>query len=143
MKAAIQMKSMKKVDKIPSVIGLEGYLLQLGEDEVPIDFYMTHSTITFKDGQMLFTALVSDFDADTYENEWEKLGYEEKDLTAERLGATTKLIEVNYECYADDEEEESIELEVVSFTFIDGEKEFAIAAEVIAAYNQKVLEEQA
>ena len=47
MKAAIQMKSMKKVDKIPSVIGLEGYLLQLGEDEVPIDFYMTHCTITF------------------------------------------------------------------------------------------------
>ena len=66
-----------------------------------------------------------------------------KDLTAERLGATTKLIEVNYDCYADDEEEEPIELEVVSFTFIEGEKEFAIAAEVIAAYNQKVLEEQA
>lgn len=40
------------------------------------------------------------------------------------------------------EEGEPIELEVVSFSFLEGEQEYRIDVAVIAAYNQKGLAEQ-
>lgn len=92
---------------------------------------------------MMLASHLSNFDSSTYCFAWERNGLTLADLTAERLGGTKELIEVTYECYAKANENEPIDLEVVSFTFTDGEKEYAVAPEVIAAYNQKVLEEQA
>lgn len=143
MKAVVQFRSVEKFDKNPRALFVGGYSVRLGESEVPFDFYDGEAVVTHVDGHMMLASHLSNFDPSTYRFAWERNGLTLADLTAERLGGTKELIEVTYECYAKANEEEPIALEVASFTFFDGEKEYAIAPEVLAAYNQKVLEEQA
>lgn len=143
MKAVVKFRSVRPFERNPRALFVGGYSVRLGESEVPFDFYDGETVVSHVDGHMMLASHLSNFDPLTYRFAWDKIGLTLADLTAERLGGTGELIEVTYECYAKANEEEPIDLEVVSFTFIEGEKEYAIAPEVIAAYNQKVLEEQA
>lgn len=114
--------SKEKVKNEPKIFSTGGYrVLDEKNQEILFDFNLSESGCEIlEDGRLKIDVSLREFDADFFEESNKSI--EELDKITPELLASFKLLEVYYECFADDNEEEFIELEVVDFCIEDVKK---------------------
>lgn len=143
MRGYVQMISRGKVSEKPEIWTLGGFGVDLiNGDRINFDWNESYSGAEFDNGHLVMDCELRDFAYDVFGDEYLELGFTHEQICGALL-ASGLLDEVYYECFADQEEEQFIFMDLVSFTIDDGGKEYSFTAEQIAELNARIRQDDA
>ena len=136
-------RSLAKCKKDPAVMDVMGYELVRGESLIKLGFESKARLMHHEEDYLMVDFRSFYLDEDAFKENWDAYDYKLSDLTPSGLSHTKKISRIDYECYADEEENYFIPLVLESFAFIDEYGDmFKVSQSVIDAYNQSLLQRE-